>query len=108
MQYVTDQQPILRQPTVRITVKSAASRYLAKKLNPERDTLLFVWGTAGAREQPGWQVSMCPMEDLPEETLQSSLVTKLRKIPLVIPQHQRAVDLDGKTLRCRRGILALE
>lgn len=108
MQYDTDQQPILKSPTVRITVKSAASKFLAKKLNPERDTLLFIWGTAGFPEKPGWQVSMCAMEDLPEETLQSSLVTKLRKIPLVIPQHQRAIDLDGKTLRCRRGALALE
>ena len=108
MQYVTEQQPILRSPTVRITVKSAASRFIARKLNPDRDTLLFVWGTAGVPERPGWQVSMCAIDDLPEDTLQTSLVTKLSKFPLVIPQHRRAPDLDGKTLRCRRGALELD
>lgn len=108
MHYRTDQQPILQSPSIRITVKSAASRFIAKKLDPDRDTLLFIWGTSGAPENTGWQVSCCPMENLPEETLQTSLVTRLRKIKLIIPQHQRALDLDGKTLRCRRGALELE
>lgn len=107
MHYVTDQQPILRSPPVRITVKSAASRFITKKLKPERDTLLFVWGTSGLLDEPGWQVSACPMEDLPEDTLQTSLVTRLGDMPLVIPQQRRAADLDGRTLRCKRGALEL-
>ena len=107
MHYVTEQQPILRSPPVRITVKSAASRYIKKKLKPQRDTLLFVWGTSGTRETAGWQVTACPMEDLPEDTLQTSLVTKLGDMPLVIPQQRHAPDLDGRTLRYKSGVLEL-
>lgn len=107
MHFRTEQRPILRSPPVRITVKSTASRYIRKKLRPERDTLLFVWGTSGLLEEAGWQVSSCPMEDLPEDTLQTSLVTRLGDIPLVIPQSQRAADLDGRTLSYRKGLLAL-
>ena len=108
MHYVTEQRPILQTPAVRITVKSTASRFIRKKMKPERDTLLFVWGIAGALNEPGWQVNSCLTEDLPEDTLQTSLVTRLHEISVVIPQQRRAPDLDGRTLRCKRGTLELE
>jgi len=92
---------------VALTVKSSAWRYLAESVNSETEVLLVSWGSIEPTSQPQWLVSVCAKSAIPAKTLDSSLVTTIGEVSVVIPQKLRVSDLDGKTLRCDGGVLVL-
>jgi len=83
---------------IRLTVSSGAWEYLSAELDPNRDVLVFVWGTCGMRNVAAWSASVYPRDELPMEANQRVVQTKLGKVIVAIPQRQHLEKLDGRTL----------
>ena len=93
---------------IRLNVRSQAWDYLASELlDPDRDVLVFVWGTFGADSRADWSVGIFSRDDLPMTTTRRLVESKLGRFSVAIPQRQHMDKLDGRTLSVDSGELTV-
>lgn len=92
---------------IRLTVSSGAWEYLSSTLDPQKDVLVFVWGTCGLRNVAAWSASVYPRDELPMAANQRMVDTKLGKVAVAVPQRQHLKKLNGRTLSMRQQLLVV-
>ena len=105
--FATGQYPLTRRKGY-LTVKSSAMRYLSEHVDSNDETLVFLWGTYGADEEPHWLVSACSEASLPDEAQRQGIQGQLGEISFVVVQPQHLPRLDGRSLVCEKGVLAVK
>jgi hypothetical protein len=95
-------QDIPDSPSVRLTVKTSAYRYL-EGLRSE-DAVYFLWGVDGADSSSRW-VAFAFSERQYQISSKDPFVTQMCGVKVVVPEAQRIADLDGRTLTCQQGRL---
>ena len=105
--FATGQYPLTRRKGY-LTVKSSAMRYLADHVDPDDETLVFLWGSFGIDQEPHWLVSACSEASLPGEAQRQGVQGQLDEMSFVVVQSQHLPKLDGRSLVYENGVLAVK
>ncbi len=91
-----------------LRVKSSAYRYLMEHVDPQKNLLVFLWGSFGSDTHPHWIVSVSRRSTLPPNAVQQGHWGELLNgIPFVIVQPEHAPKLNGCTLVYEGGALVI-
>ena len=93
--------------SVKLTVRSSAWEYLSSTLDPDRDVLVFVWGSSGFAASDGWSATVFPRDELPMVANRRLIETKLGKLSIAVPQRQHLEKLHGRTLSMQSRLLTV-
>jgi len=91
-------------PSIRLTVNSAAHRYLESLKDDE--AVYFLWGVDGVDSSSRWIAFAYPEHQYRVVT-RNPLVTEVCGVKVVVPAGERAADLHGRSLTCERGRLVV-
>lgn len=92
---------------VRLTVRTSTWRYLEKWVDPDKESLLLVWGIFGDQPDACWTVNILPRDELPVSSDKRPLKSKINDYELVVLQPQHVQKLNGRSMLYEAGQLII-